>query len=507
MKQNSNYQTDTQANETTGNTGTDASDGSPEALGEMPAANGTVVTEEVDPNIEEFGPLLAFDEDGNIKLNHIAIAANLTRDRQICFDLQAEQFRKYGPVTGVWQALTDAKAKLLLGAFLKEIAVELDAPALLMMRTSSLLGAILSLARGHALMGEPDASSGPVIHCANGMLDFTEAKPVLREFHADYWSKTACAIPYNPQAKCERFKDELLKPALSGENISLLQRYLGAVLMGLNAAQRFLVLYGEAASGKSTLVKLLERIIGLALVATLRTIHLSGRFETHGFQGKILLTAKDVASDFLAHSAAKAIKGLIGDDAFETEKKYGGKSQLVGNRNVLVTSNARLRLSLDEDEAAWRRRLLVIHFKRAEGTKRVTNFADVLLKEESEGIFAWIVEGAVKHLEELKDHGDFKLTQGQQDQVESWILESRSVEEFVGSSVVKKDKANVSVDELLAGYFHYCREKQWSPVSAREFTVELGDLMIRLHGVHKRNDIVRGGKAVRGFQGVALSSK
>lgn len=504
---NSNHETGAQLGETIGNTITDGSDGSPEPLGKIPVQSGTVAAEEVDPIIEEFGPLLAFDEDGNIKLNHIAIAAKFTRDGQICFDQQAEHFRKYNSVTGASEALTDGKAKLLLGAFLKELAVEVDAPALLMMRTNSLLGSILSLARGHALMGEREAASGPVIHCANGMLDLTGGKPVLREFHPNYWSKTAGSISYNANAKCERFQSELLKSALSAEDISLLQRYLGAVLMGLNAAQRFLVLYGEAASGKSTLVKLLERIIGLVLVATLRTIHLSGRFETHGFQGKSLLTAKDVASDFLAHSAAKAIKGLIGDDAFETEKKYGGKSQLVGNRNVLVTSNARLRLSLDEDEAAWRRRLLVIHFKRAEGTKRVTNFADVLLKEESEGILAWVVEGAVKHLEELKDHGDFKLTQNQHDQVASWILESRSVEEFVESSVAKKDKANVTVDELLAGYFDYCREKQWSPVSAREFTVKLGDMMIRIHGVHKRNDIVRGAKSARGFKGVALSSK
>ncbi len=486
--------------------GSDASDGSPAPLDESTDQKATPSPEEIDPIIREFGPLLAI-EDGDVKLNQIAVAAKFVRDRQVCFDQQAGGFRRYNSGTGVWDALTDAKTKLLLGAFLKQLAVEVDAPALLMMRTSSLLGSILNLAKGIAVMGDRDADTGPAIHCANGALDLTEGEPVLREFRADDWSRTSCAIQYKPEAKCSRFVDELLRPALTADDISLLQRYLGAVLIGLNAAQRFLVLYGDAASGKSTLVKILERIIGLVLVATLRTIHLSGRFETHGFQGKTLLTAKDVASDFLAHSAAKAIKGLIGDDVFETEKKYGGKSQLVGNRNVLVTSNTRLRLSLDEDEGAWRRRLLVIHFKRTEAAKRVTNFADVLLKDEAEGILAWTVEGAVKHLKELEDGGDYELTQGQRDHVESWILESRSAEEFIRSSVVGKPKADVAVEELLNGYLDYCRGKNWQPVSVREFTVKLEELMIRAHGVHKRNDITRGGKSVRGFKGVALEGK
>ena len=137
--------------------------------------------------------------------------------------------------------------------------------------------------------------------------------------------------------------NELLGPALAPEDIDLLQRFLGAVLLGGNAAQRFLILYGGAALGKSTLVTLVEWLIGLDNVAHFRADHLASRFETSAFRDKVLLTAKDVPGDYLAHKGAKMIKALVGGDFFEAEIKYGGKSRLHGNFNLIVTSNSRLR--------------------------------------------------------------------------------------------------------------------------------------------------------------------
>ena len=481
----------------------DGSDGSPAPLAQDVKNPGDETAKAIDPNVQEHGQLLEVKEDG-VLVNQIAVAAKFTSDYRLKFDELARTFRQYIPPTGLWQILNDAKAKLALGAFLKILAEQLNAPDLIMKRTNAMLSSILNLARGTSIMGERPADAGPTVHVANGVIEVSATSATLREFRPDDWSTSACTIPYNPAAKCVRFKDELLKPALNADDISLLQRFFGAVLMGLNMAQRFLVLYGDAAHGKSTLVKILEWIVGLARVATLRTAHLSGRFETHGFHGRTLLTAKDVASDYLAQRGAKAIKALIGDDVFETEAKYGGKQQLVGNQNVIVTSNAPLRLSLDGDEGAWRRRLLVVNFKRAAAAQRVSNFAEVLLKEEAEGILTWTVEGAVAHMKELETGGDFELTQGQRDRVEAWILASKSIEVFVTERVAKSATAAVSVEELHDAYLAFCKAREWVPVATKSFHTKLPDLMATEHGANRRNDIKRGGKAVRGFKGVNL---
>ena len=458
-----------------------------------------------DPIIREFGPLFSIDGD-KIKLNPPALGAKFVTEHQFRFDDSDGSFRQYSKVTGVWEPLREPKVKLALAAFIKALADHYQVEKLTMMRTNSLLGAILALAKGYKGMGEPDAAAGPLIHVANGVLDLSTGEAVLRGFSADDWSTSACDIGWNGGAKCDRFLNELLTPALNADDIDLLQRYAGSLLFGLNAAQRFQVLHGGASSGKSTLVTILERIVGVANVAHLRTQHLTGRFESHGFQGKKLLTAKDVPSNFLGNTGAKALKALVGADLIETEQKFGDKFQLRGNLNIIVTSNGRLRLPLEDDEGAWRRRLLVLDFSRKEKAKRISHFEDVLLKEEGEGILAWMVEGAVKHLEELKKDGDFRLTPAQLERIENLLLESRSVVEFITGGVVKKAKADVSVDELLRGYVEFCHEKKWEPVSSREFTLKLTDLMIRTHGIYKRNDVQREGSSVRGFKGIALAS-
>jgi len=474
--------------------GSDVTDGSPRLLFDLN-----------DPIIRDFGPLFSIDGD-KVKLNPPALAAKFVTEHHFVFDTAARSFRQYNEATGVWETLPLPKVKLALAAFIKALADRHQVEKLTMMRTNALLGAILALAKGYKGMGELDAAAGPLIHVANGVLDLSTGKAIVRDFSPDDWSTSACAIPWDAKAKCDRFLDELLTPALNAEDIDLLQRYAGSLLFGLNAAQRFQVLHGDASSGKSTLVTILERIVGLSNVANLRTQHLAGRFESHGFQGKKLLTAKDVPSKFLGNAGAKAIKALVGADLIETEQKFGDKFQLRGNLNIIVTSNGRLRLPLEEDEGAWRRRLLVLDFSRKEKAKRVPHFDDVLLKEESEGILAWMVEGAVKHLAELNSGGDFRLTKAQIDRIENLLLESRSVAEFIKGGVVKKAKGEVSVDELLRAYVEFCRAKNWEPVSHREFSRQLTDLMISTHGIYKRNDVQRDGKSVRGFKGIALAS-
>jgi phage/plasmid-associated DNA primase len=85
-------------------------------------------------------------------------------------------------------------------------------------------------------------------------------------------------------------------------------------LLGGNPAHRFLVLRGTAGGGKSTLVEIIETVIGPHNVAQLRVHLLTERFEIAGFLGKTLLCGKDVPGNFLDNRAAHVIKPLTGGD-------------------------------------------------------------------------------------------------------------------------------------------------------------------------------------------------
>ncbi|HEY3899571.1 MAG TPA: DUF5906 domain-containing protein [Chthoniobacter sp.] len=485
------------------NPGTDGSDASlsvhPDSAQTL-AATGVV---EIDSVVTEHGTLFTIDGD-TIHANQVAIAAKFSRDHQVRFDPELGEFLIYHPETGLWEATKEPAVKMLLARFIKTEAEKNQATDFLPKRTNAFLAAVLQILKGFTLPANKNSSMG-AIHVGNGMLDLTQASPVLSGFNPEHWSRRMCAVAYRPEAKCPRFLDELLTPALVAEDIDLLQRIFGGVLLGENTAQRVAIICGEAARGKSTVVTVGEEIVGLENVAHLRTDHLPGRFETHGFLNKSLLTAKDVPSNFLERSGAPMLKALVGDDLVEAEAKYGGKFRMRGRFNVVITTNNRLRLAIEEDAPAWRRRLLVLNFAGNQPKQRIANFADLLLREESEGILAWMIEGAIKHLKELDEIGDFRLSAAQQTRIDDLIDSSRSPEVFVRTAITKETGAVVTVEELTEGYLDFCAAKEWEPFTARQFENVLTNLMQRIHRVLKRKDLRRGEKTLRGFKHVGLN--
>ena len=106
------------------------------------------------------------------------------------------------------------------------------------------------------------------------------------------------------------------------------------------------------AGGKSTLVRILEAIVGQN-VCQLRTDLLAERFETSRFIGKTLLAGKDVSGNFLHSRGAHVLKALVGDDQLSGELKgLNAAPPILGQFDVAITCNSHLRLKLDGDAEA-----------------------------------------------------------------------------------------------------------------------------------------------------------
>lgn len=461
-------------------------------------------TMSVDPIAATHGDYFVVQGDGNVVVNQVAVAAKFAHDMHIHYDEAVGCFRQYDARIGFFALAKEPQVKWALAEFLKRLAEENHAETFLAKRTNSLCNAILQLVRGYAMEVDQEFASRDLFHAGNGMLDIKSEGVKLLPFDPRYRSKKFCPVNYVPSADCPRFMEELLAPAVLPEDIGLLQRWCGALLLGGNHSQRFLLVYGTAAAGKSTFVDIVEQIIGLENVGNIRSQHLGGRFETHGYLDKALLTARDVSSDFLCAKGAKMIKALVGNDVIEVERKFGGKTRLRGNLNLVLTSNARLQLKFDDDVEAWRRRLLVVEFNRKVPPQRIPNFAQRVVQEEGEGILAWMVQGAVEHLRELDESGDYHLMPDQRTRIDGLLNESQSVECFVTQCLSFELRGDVSVEEIREGYFEFCEKRKWQPVTTRQLENALSDLMLKIHSAHRRNDVRRNGNFVRGFKNMEL---
>ena len=458
--------------------------------------------------MEEFGVPFFFSKEGNLSgFNERFWASLFAAENEILFEPNHGQFYLYSAQSGLWKKETSERirefvAKLILRCSRNDN--HLIGEKLL---TKNRLDSVLSALKGITENSGAFESKSSIIHVANGVIRFNEIGEI--EFGSpkpEDYSRNLAPFSYDKDAKCPRFLSELIRVAMNQEDESLLQRWFGLALFGSNKPQRLLLLEGTAGGGKSRIALIAKGLIGYKNICQLRTDCLNERFETSRYNGKTLLMGPDVPGHFLNTKGASMIKSLVGGDPISAEAKgLNTVFELNGDFNILLTCNSRLRVRLDGDHSAWRRRLLVISFKEKPPKKKIPDFDKVLLNEEGSGILNWALEGFQGLLKELGEIGDFRLTNNQQIRTDILLSESDSLREFLGNHVEKSSLDDVTSDELKESYASYCISQEWDPLPIRTIERQLPDLMLELFQTNKSNSIKRSeSRSLRGYRGVRL---
>lgn len=415
-------------------------------------------------------------------------------------------FYRYNGDTGIYEVESPDAIRSKISARMLEASRQANAFDLQKKRSATTLNNVIAHLRGTVEQRGAFAERRKVIHLANGVMVFTGSDAELRPFSPEYRSRNRSPIAFDENARCDRFLNELVLPAVHPEDVELLQKFAGMLLLGDNRAQRLLILDGEGGRGKTQFANVMQGLVGMPNVTQLRTKHLAERFELYRFLKKTLLVGVDVEADFLSTKSAAVLKGLVGGDWHDAEQKGGtGCFQIQGNFNVLITSNARLRVRLQGDLSAWKRRLTIVRYEAPPPVKKIPDFGAFLIRTEGSGILNWALVGAQKLLSEIPDGGgDMVLTRRQHEVVNSLLAESDSLRHFLQDCLVVNEHRDVTVTELVEAYAAYCPERKWQALPITEVQANLETLMLEIYGVTKRHDIKRNDKSQRGFNGVTF---
>ena len=445
-------------------------------------------------------PFLLKENGGPYAFNPMFVPGVYAARNHVIHDALSRMFYEYVPMSGLWRVVTPDSMRFNISDLIFELGNHFNKPNIANKeRSDSKLSGALNNLRAITDARFDDRPSG-FVHCTNGMLDVRTGK--LQSFDPKFKSRNATPFQWDEGACCPRFLEELMLPALSQEDIQAIQLYAGMTLMGRNLAQRILLLTGTPGGGNSQLCNVIEGLIGRSNCMELRTQQLTERFELARFTGKTLLTGKDVPGNFLMTKGAHVLKALSGGDALETEiKGRMGSNTLEGEFCIIITSNSRLRVRLDGDNGAWRRRLLIINYDRPKTDRAIPDFGRLLLDTEGAGILRWAVEGARKLLE--YDY-QYPVTQAQQGRVDSLLDESDALRSFLGTKIQSSPSETLATSEIVGAFFSFCDQKNWASCSVREVERQLPDAMMEIHRASKSNSIERGGGSVKGFRGVRL---
>lgn len=414
----------------------------------------------------------------------------------------------YDPETGLYGEISEDIIKQEIAARMLEISRERNLLSLEKKVTNATLNNVASQLKGIAEKRNAFKRDKKHIHVANGVLDFKDDGEVdLCKFSPTYFSRNQSPIKYDPDAKCDRYLNELLRPVLSPEDVELMQKYAGMALSGGNPIQRFLIAHGaEGGQGKSCWVGIIQLLVGLVNATELRTQFLDSRFELFRYLRKSLLIGADVPGNFLCLKGASIIKKLVGGDWLDAEQKGGtGSFQFQGNFPIIITANSRLRVHLDGDTMAWKRRLLIVHYKAIpQGTKKIPRFDELLIKEEGSGILNWAIDGYRRVLADINAYGDIYMTEAQRGAVDALLAESDSLRHFLINSVVISENGSLLTEEILRAYAEYCPKMGWNPKPITELHRELEGLMLELFGTTRANSIEKFSGKGRGYRRVSL---
>ena len=474
----------------------------------LPAAAEAPGDEHFAQLVAEFGEPVFASTGGAVTVNENFWAALYAAEHIILYEPTEKLFYEYESATGLYVEKSPDVIKALISARMLEISRTANLPSLAKARADTLLNRIVALLRGqveqrHAFTDQRVKA----VHLATGMLRFrSSGEADWMGFSPEFYSRNQNPIAFDLRAQCPRFLGDLLQPVVHAEDIPLLQKIVGLCLLGVNLPQRILIMTGSGGLGKSTLAKIIQKLVGRENFTQLRTALLNERFELFRYMKKTVLLGVDVPPDFIGIKSAHTLKALVGNDPMDAEMKFGTANfPFDGNKVVIVTANTRLHVRLEGDFQAWQRRLLIVPFQGQPPTRKVPDFAQALIDREGSGIVNWGLLGLHEVMRDIEEAGELQLTERQRALVDNLLFESDSLRYFLNDAVERDDQADLTGTEIADAYTDYCLHRGWMPFSTELVYQQLSSLMAELFQAPQSHSIERAVKAnQRGYRRVAF---
>ena len=181
----------------------------------------------------------------------------------------------------------------------------------------------------------PEKQDRLLINAANGLVD--PLTGTLLPHDPSFISLSQIPIEFDPAAKCPKFL-AWIEERLPGQRDALLE-VLSTALDPTSTPQRAAFLFGPSRSGKSTILRLAQAIIGEADTSSV-TLHqlATNRFAAANVYGARLNVAADLSSAEIRDLSV--FKMLTGEDLVTADRKYGQQFKFV-NRALFAFSGQR----------------------------------------------------------------------------------------------------------------------------------------------------------------------
>lgn len=244
------------------------------------------------------------------------------------------------------------------------------------------------------------------------------------------------------------------------EDREMLLGFAGYCLTRDTRQQKFMILNGEGGTGKSTVIRMIEAMVGSENTSNISLSELTQRFASFGLLGKLLNSCADLEVQALEDTST--LKKTLGEDTLRGEAK-GHDAFSFKSYAKLIFSTNELPVVKAERTNGFYRRLLILPMNRVPSVRK----ADLFEKLHAEiGYFIWLCTDA---LERVYMRGELVESANSIEAVKRLRMDSDTVAAFLNDEVYKVRGARVERSLLYQKYEVYCYNSDRQKLTRNNF--------------------------------------
>ena len=287
----------------------------------------------------------------------------------------------------------------------------------------------------------------------------------ITEHKAEYNAVSMIPFSYVPGADHKgrgKNTDAFLSFAIpDADDREMLLEFMGLCLTHDIHQQVFLLLTGTGGTGKSTLINLLQYIVGRSNISNVPLEKIGERFSGSQLMGKLLNACSDLSIEAL--NDVSIIKRATGEDPINAEKKGKDGFDFMNYARMIFSTNE-LPIVKGEKTNGIYRRLLIVKMNNTP-TKKDASLFDKL-KSEADYFLFLIVEA----LRRLYSRGEILVSEGSRRATAEMWAASDTVQAFLLDRCEKGTEADrIEKKKLLEAYLKYCQEYERKPLTRNSF--------------------------------------
>jgi putative DNA primase/helicase len=195
-----------------------------------------------------------------------------------------------------------------------------------------------------------------LVNLRNGNLLWKNDPPILKEFSPEVYTSIRIPVNFNVAATCPLI-EKFLYEILPSDCIPLIYELIGLLLIPDTRFEKAFLFLGSGANGKSTLLKLIQRFIGIDNIASESLQNLSdNRFRGAELKDKLANICPDLPDRALKDTSF--FKALVSGEAISVEQKFSQPFQLVNTARLVFSANT-LPASADLTDGFYRRWIII----------------------------------------------------------------------------------------------------------------------------------------------------